>query len=121
MLFRSDDFTPPEPTSQDPYPGYYQLPSGAWAAHDPTYYKKFYDKWTKDYNDHVRALEKGIEKGFEAVEKDGAQEVDASKEMEKAKMEIQDREERKALTSGAGTKNAAPKMNIKVRFVRILW
>lgn len=32
------DFVPPAPTPTDPYPGYYQLPSGAWAAHDPTYY-----------------------------------------------------------------------------------
>ncbi|KAH8107112.1 mitotic checkpoint regulator, MAD2B-interacting-domain-containing protein [Cristinia sonorae] len=109
-----EEFTPPEPTPNDPYPGYYQLPSGSWALYDTTYYKKFYDKWTKEYNDHVRALEKGIEKGFEGAEKEGAtQEVNAQKEMEKAKVEIQDREEKKSLTSGAGAPAAAPKMNIK--------
>ncbi|BEJ14200.1 hypothetical protein CspHIS471_0313740 [Cutaneotrichosporon sp. HIS471] len=34
------EFVPPAPTPNDPYPGYYQLPSGSWAAHDPTYYAK---------------------------------------------------------------------------------
>lgn len=33
---------PPEPTAADPYPGYYQLPGGAWAAYDPTYYASFF-------------------------------------------------------------------------------
>ena len=36
------DYVPPEPTSNDPYPGYYQLPSGAWAAYDPDYYHSFF-------------------------------------------------------------------------------
>lgn len=36
------DFVPPEPTATDPYPGYYQLPSGQWAAYDPAYYAKFF-------------------------------------------------------------------------------
>ena len=91
------------------------LPSGSWAAYDPGYYKKFYDKWKREYDAHVRALEKGIEKGFEAVEKEGAQEVNAAEEMERAKVEIQEREERKALTAAAGAAPAAPKMNIKVK------
>lgn len=109
-----EDFTPPEPTPQDPYPGYYVLPSGAWAAYDAAYYQRFYTKWKKEYDAHVRALEKGVEKGFEAVEREGAQEVDAGKEMERAKREIQDREEKKALTKGGSDEHAAPKMNIKV-------
>ncbi|WOO82389.1 Pre-mRNA-splicing factor cwf20 [Vanrija pseudolonga] len=36
------DFVPPEPTAHDPYPGYYQLPSGAWAAYDAAYYASFF-------------------------------------------------------------------------------
>ncbi|THH33961.1 hypothetical protein EUX98_g283 [Antrodiella citrinella] len=79
----------------------------------PAYFKKYYDRWTKEYNDHVRALEKGIEKGFEGMEREGAQEVDAAKEMERAKVEVMEREEKKALTVGAGAGAAAPKMNIK--------
>lgn len=64
----------------------------------------------------MRALEKGIEKGFEGVEREGAQEVNAGTEMERAKVEIQEREEKKALTVGAGVEGAVPKMNIKVSF-----
>ncbi|KAI0957241.1 hypothetical protein AcW1_005699 [Taiwanofungus camphoratus] len=108
-----DDFVPPEPTPQDQYPGYYLLPSGAWAAYDPQYYRSFYDKWKREYDAHVRALEKGTAKGFEDLETEGAQEVDALREMEKAKKEIQEREEKKALTTGNADAAAAPKMNIK--------
>ncbi|KAK4686761.1 hypothetical protein P7C73_g3365, partial [Tremellales sp. Uapishka_1] len=36
------DFAPPPPTPQDPYPGYYQLPSGSWAAYEPEYYHSFF-------------------------------------------------------------------------------
>jgi proline-rich protein PRCC len=61
----------------------------------------------------VRALEKK-EKGFEGADADDTQEVNALREMEKAKKEVQEREEKKALTQGAGGEPAAPKMNIKV-------
>ena len=108
-----ENFVPPEPTPQDPYPGYYMTPTGAWAAYDPEYYKKFYDKWKKEYDDHVRALEKGKVKGFERAEEE-AEEVNALEEMEKAKLEIQEREQRKALTTAGAAVPAAPKMNIKV-------
>jgi hypothetical protein len=114
-----EDFTPPEPTPTDPYPGYYVLPSGKWAAYDPAYYKGFYDKWTKDYNAHVRSLEKGSVRGFEGYDAytgDGdTQEVDMGKEMERAKKEIKDREDKKALTGGAAKEGqlAEPRMNIK--------
>ena len=113
-----DDFTPPEPTPEDPYPGYYLLPSGQWAAYDPAYYKKFYDKWKKDYDNHVRALEKGTVKGFEGFEDDAA-EVNAADEMERAKREVQELEEKKTLTIGGQHVQAAPKMNIKVRGIGI--
>ena len=108
-----DDFTLPEPTPEDPYPGYYMLPSGSWAAYDAEYYRTFYDKWQREYNAHVRALEKGKVKGFEDAEAQ-AEEVNAALVMEKAKKEIQELEERKALTNGAVDPDAAPKMNVKV-------
>ncbi|KAJ6630842.1 mitotic checkpoint regulator, MAD2B-interacting-domain-containing protein [Mycena sp. CBHHK59/15] len=105
-------FEPPEPTPTDPYPGYYTLPSGAWAAYDPTYYAKFTKKWQAEYNAHIRALEKGTEKGFEGMDTAPVEEVDAMKEMEKAKLEMRDREQRKAVTRGADGAPAAP--NIKL-------
>ena len=92
------------------------LPSGQWAAYDPAYYKKFYDKWKKEYDAHVRALEKGTIKGFEGAAEE-AEEVNALREMEKAKQDIQEREERKALTTASGEVPEAPKMNIKVRWL----
>ncbi|KAK0240108.1 mitotic checkpoint regulator, MAD2B-interacting-domain-containing protein [Armillaria nabsnona] len=105
-------FEPPEPTMNDEYPGYYQLPSGAWKAHEPEYYATFLKRWQKEYNDQVRALEKGVAKGFEGMEKEGMEDVDAKKEMERAKKEIKEREERKAITKGAGGAPDKPKMNI---------
>ena len=92
------------------------LPTGAWAAYDPDYYRKFYDKWKKYYDNHVRALEKGAGKGFENLETAGVQEVRAISEMGRAKREIQDSEEKKALTTGGADVPVAPKMNIKVTF-----
>jgi proline-rich protein PRCC len=108
-----DEYTPPEPTPDDPYPGYYQLPSGTWAAYDSAYYRRFYDKWKADYDRSIRAFEKK-EKGFEGADTDDTQEVNALREMEKAKKEIQEREEKKALTQGAGGQAEAPRMNVKV-------
>ncbi|KAF8910965.1 mitotic checkpoint regulator, MAD2B-interacting-domain-containing protein [Gymnopilus junonius] len=105
-------FNAPEPTPTDPYPGYYQLPSGSWAAYDPEYYAKFMKKWESEYNAHVRALEKGTIKGFEGLKDASVEEVNALKEMERAKKEIQDREAKKAITQGAGGGPAAPRMNI---------
>ena len=108
-----EEFIPPEPTPDDPYPGYFQRPSGAWEPYDPTYYQQFYNKWKADYDREVRALEKR-EKGFEGADADDTQEVNALREMEKAKKEVQEREEKKALTQGAGGEPAEPRMNIKV-------
>ncbi|KAF5380929.1 hypothetical protein D9615_003987 [Tricholomella constricta] len=105
-------FEPPEPSQTDEYPGYYQLPSGAWAAHDPVYYAKFVKKWHDEYNAHVRAMEKGMVKGFEGLDTASVEEVNAMKVMEKAKREIKEREERKAITQGADGGPVAPKMNI---------
>lgn len=36
------DTRPPSPSRQDPYPGYYQTPSGDWKAYDPGYYHSFF-------------------------------------------------------------------------------
>lgn len=107
-------FEPPEPAQNDPYPGYYQLPSGAWAAHDPAVYAKCLKKWELEYNAHVRALEKGAAKGFEGLDNANVEEVDAMKEMERAKVELKEREERKAVTKGADGGPVAPKMTLNV-------
>ncbi|KIY70936.1 hypothetical protein CYLTODRAFT_435502 [Cylindrobasidium torrendii FP15055 ss-10] len=104
-------FEIPEPTPEDEYPGYYKLPSGQWAQHDVAYYNQFAAKWQKEYNAHIRALEKGKEKGFERMQDEDMAEVDAASEMERAKREVHDLEERRALTMG-GEGNAAPKVKL---------
>jgi len=102
-------FTPPLPTPTDLYPGYYLLPSGSWAAYDPAYYATFVKKWQKEYDAHVRALEKGeVERGAEEAE-----EVNMEKEMEKARKEVKEREDRKALTGVKTGEQEKPRMNVQ--------
>lgn len=107
-------FRPPSPTIDDPYPGYYQLPSGAYAPYDADYYASYARKWQAEYDKQIRALEKSQYN----PQTDDMQDVDMAAEMEKARLEIQVREERKALTAGKGGKDAdgepeMPKMNVK--------
>lgn len=82
--------------------------------HDPEYYAKFTKKWQNEYNAHVRALEKRAAKGFEEIDRVEIEEVDAKKEMKRAKEEIKLREDRKAVTT-APSVPAVPKMKITVR------
>lgn len=107
-------FRPPSPTLDDAYPGYYQLPSGAYAPYDAKYYASYARKWQAEYDKHIRALEKSQ---YEP-ETDGAQNVDMAAEMEKARQEIKEREDRKALTAGIAALDengepAMPRMNVK--------
>ncbi|GJJ12102.1 hypothetical protein Clacol_006343 [Clathrus columnatus] len=95
-------FEPPEPTPEDPYPGYYQLPSGQWAQYNQDYYMKYYNSWN---NESQRP-----EKGFEGVEERTTVQIDAREQLDLARKE---REDRKALTKNAGGGPVAPRMNIK--------
>lgn len=83
--------------------------------YDPEYYGKFAKKWKDEYDAHVRALEKRSAKGFEDLDRSHVEEVDAQREMERAKQEIKLREERKAITLGAAGPPAMPNMKITVR------
>ena len=107
-------FRPPSPTLDDSYPGYYQLPSGAYAPYDPTYYASYAKKWKAEYDKHIRALEKAQ---YEP-DADDAESVDMAAEMERARREVKEREDRKALTTGGAGKGengepAMPRMNVK--------
>jgi hypothetical protein len=35
-----EEFIPPDPTPDDPYPGYFKMPNGKWAAYDQEYYSQ---------------------------------------------------------------------------------
>ncbi|KAF8509266.1 mitotic checkpoint regulator, MAD2B-interacting-domain-containing protein [Gautieria morchelliformis] len=98
-------FEPPIPAPSDPYPGYYQLPSGQWAAHEPGFYRKHYEMWSTSL-----ALDGATQKGFEGAEGDDTVEVDGQAQLDLARKE---REEKKDLTKDAAGGRTAPKMNIK--------
>ncbi|KAI5123370.1 hypothetical protein M0805_001791 [Coniferiporia weirii] len=107
-----EEYTPPSPKTNDPYPGYYQLPSGTWAMHDPAHYKTYSDRWAREYEAQIRAYEKG-QKGFEGAGADGedAVEVTAAGLADAARAA---REEKKSLTRGARLEGerAMPKIAI---------
>jgi hypothetical protein len=65
-------------------------------------------------------LEKGKAKGFEGLDTAAVEEVDAMKEMEKAKVELKEREERKAVTKGADGGPVAPKMTLNVSLPQMI-
>lgn len=62
----------------------------------------------------MRALEKGVVRGFEGLETASIEEVNALEEMEKAKREIKEREERKAVTKNSDGEVEQPKLKINV-------
>lgn len=62
-------------------------------------------------------MEKNPAKGFEGADGDDTTEVNAAKEMERARIEIKEREDAKNMTQGTSEgQKAAPKMNVKVCF-----
>ncbi|XAO22493.1 hypothetical protein I312_101265 [Cryptococcus bacillisporus CA1280] len=91
------DFVPPEPTANDPYPGYYQLPSGEWRAYDPDYYNSFFHS-SAAMSDKQDAADDGrVGRHWDAFEKGQFQgqvlDIDANKDLAEARAE----EERRAL------------------------
>ena len=87
------DFVPPEPTQHDPYPGYYQLPSGQWAAYETEYYHSFFPPSTQDEDQDDgrvgRHWEEFNSKGADFID------IDVSKGLEEARIE----RERRALAT----------------------
>ncbi|TDL24775.1 hypothetical protein BD410DRAFT_744397 [Rickenella mellea] len=109
-----EEYRPPSPTIQDPYPGYYQMPSGQWAMYDPEYYKIYSDRWAKEYAAQIRAYERGVggdEKGFEGADADKMVDVDAQAQRDAAAKE---REEKKAITKGAARESQLKAPNMKI-------
>ncbi|KZS99208.1 hypothetical protein SISNIDRAFT_448070 [Sistotremastrum niveocremeum HHB9708] len=99
-------YEPPEPTAEDAYPGYYQLPSGQWAQYDPQYYRDFWDKKRQEWE--LANPQFVSEKGFEQADRD-ASEVNAKDQMDEA---AKLREEKKALTKNIEGQPVKPNMNI---------
>jgi proline-rich protein PRCC len=85
------DFIPPPPGPNDPYPGYYQLPTGSWAAYDQDYYHTFFpsakEEEETDGDGRVgRHWEEFDSKGADFID------IDVSKGLEEARVERERRE-----------------------------
>ena len=80
------DFVPPVPSHNDPYPGYYQTPSGPWAAYDPDYYHSFFpaDRESKEKGEDGR-----VGKHWDEYDTRGGDmvDIDVAKGLEEAKKE----------------------------------
>ena len=79
--------------------------------HDPEYYKTYTDRWAKEYEQQIRAYEKGLQRGFEGAEGDGSIDLHADEQLDAARKE---REEKKQLTKNAAleTERKMPNMTI---------
>lgn len=105
------DFEPPEPSPYDPYPGYYQLPSGEWAAHDPVVYKKFMQRLTSGVDMQAGNQTKSEAKEFAARSEDNMATFDPNEELRQG--QIAEREKRKAITTTPAGAPAVPRMKVQ--------
>ena len=104
------DFEPPAPSPYDPYPGYYQLPSGEWAAHDPVVYKKFMQQLTSGVDMQAGNQTKSEAKEFAARSEDNMATFDPNEELRQG--QIAERERRKAVTTTPAGAPAVPRMKV---------
>ncbi|QRW26966.1 mitotic checkpoint protein prcc-carboxy-term protein [Rhizoctonia solani] len=100
------DFEPPVPTLFDPYPGYYQLPSGEWAMHDPKYYKKVIEQLTSGPD--LQTGNKSEAREFADRSKEDMATFDPSEELRQG--QIAELEKRKAVTTTPSDAPAVPRM-----------
>lgn len=105
------DFEPPAPSPYDPYPGYYQLPSGEWAAHDPIVYKKFMQQLTSGVDMQAGNQTKSEAKEFAERSEDNMATFDPNEELRQG--QIAERERRKAITTTPAGAPAVPRMKVQ--------
>jgi hypothetical protein len=88
-----EDFVPPVPTAADPYPGYYQLPSGQWAAYEPEYYSSFFPDSSSASASGV-GEDGRVGRHWEEFEQKGADmvDIDVGAGLEEARREAERRE-----------------------------
>lgn len=111
------EFQPPSPSINDPYPGYYQKPSGDWAAYDPEFYQSFWANWNKEAAGKGKNVKRKEREWDGAEDEEGLEDVNMREEM--LKSQIAQREATKNITTAPEGPAAKPNMNIKVccRFV----
>ncbi|KZO95731.1 hypothetical protein CALVIDRAFT_527863 [Calocera viscosa TUFC12733] len=92
-----EDWMPPEPNQDDPYPGFYKHPSGSWEQYDRDYYIQFYNRWTgggsESVADPLGPAPK--EKGFADYRTEHGIEANARKVWQEAEVERQKRNARR--------------------------
>ena len=105
-----EEFVPPDPTPDDPYPGYFKMPNGQWAAYDPEYYYSIAKTWTQhSTEDKDRSRRRDIN----AADGDDLQEVSAMDEASHTRAQIEARKDLTADAIRSGPK--APNMKVTVR------
>jgi len=105
-----EEFIPPDPTPEDPYPGYFKLPNGKWAAYDPEYYSSIVRTWAQHTTEEVgRSRQRHINTG----DGDQLQDVSAMDEASRTRAEIEARKDLTADVIRSGPK--APNMKVTVR------
>lgn len=106
-----EEFIPPDPTPDDPYPGYFQLPDGKWAAYDPEYYSSSIARtWAQQTTEEMgRSRQRNINTG----DSDQLQDVSAMDEASRTRAEIEARKDLTADVIRSGPK--APNMKVTVR------
>jgi proline-rich protein PRCC len=111
-----EEFIPPDPTPSDPYPGYFKMPNGKWAAYDPEYYSSIARTWVQQTTEEMgRSRQRDINTGDD----DHLREVSAMDEASRTRAEIEARKDLTADVIRSGPK--APNMKVTVRssFLRL--
>lgn len=105
-----EEFIPPDPTPDDPYPGYFKMPNGKWAAYDQEYYSSIARTWVQQTTEEMG---RSRQRHINAVDGDHLQEVSAMDEASRGRAEIEARKDLTADVIRSGPK--APNMKITVR------
>ncbi len=105
-----EEFIPPDPTPGGPYPGYFKMPNGNWAAYDQEYYTSIARTWTQRTTQEV---DRSLQRDVNAADGDHLQEVSAMDEASRTRAEIESRKDLTADVIRSGPK--APNMKITVR------
>jgi hypothetical protein len=106
---RVEEFVPPDPTPNDPYPGYFQMPNGQWAAYDPEYYYSIANTWTQYATEEK---DRSRHRDMNAADGDHLQEVSAMDEASRTRAQIEARKDLTADAIRSGPK--APNMRVTV-------
>ena len=105
-----EEFIPPDPTPDDPYPGFFKMPNGQWAAYDSEYYHSIASTWTQPATEE---RDRSRQRDINTVDANHLQEISAMDEASRMQADIETRKDLTADVIRSGPK--APNMKITVR------